>query len=111
MNSAIQILLKLVVAADQEAAWRSLMTEMISSTETEPCTVLYEWYADAARGTWHIHDAMPTAMPATRMSMASLPISGNGFSAWPSRSMSRSMAILAPRCEKSSLVSDPPILS
>jgi quinol monooxygenase YgiN len=56
MSSAIHILLKLVIAADQEPAWRSLMTEMVSSTETEPCTVLYEWYADAARGTWHIHE-------------------------------------------------------
>lgn len=56
MSTAIHILLQLTIDEPNRDAWRALMTDMVAATASEAGTVVYQWYADAEGGTWHIHE-------------------------------------------------------
>jgi len=57
MNETIHIHLKVGVPASNAQAFEALMNDLVAVVQTEPGTLVYEWYAvagDAGGETWHI---------------------------------------------------------
>lgn len=53
-NETIHLQLKVGVPAGNAAAFEALMNELVAVSRKEPGTLVYEWYATADGGTWHI---------------------------------------------------------
>ncbi|MEM1130990.1 MAG: antibiotic biosynthesis monooxygenase [Pseudomonadota bacterium] len=55
-TTTILIHLKAAVPADNRAAFKDLMSELVERTEREQGTLVYEWFEVGEDGTWHIFE-------------------------------------------------------
>jgi quinol monooxygenase YgiN len=56
MGSVVSWVVRLRVKPGQLDSFKALMEEMVASTKTEPDTLAYEWFIDAAGENVHIYE-------------------------------------------------------
>lgn len=60
-DTTIHIHLEVEVSPANAAGFADLMTELVTRTEKEPGTLMYEWSEVGSTGKWHIHEVYADA--------------------------------------------------